>query len=66
MLFDFACLNKDCEVEIFEDDLSLMEVDIGHEKLCPECGAIAEKLLGGMKEKHLSWALWRTSLNQSD
>lgn len=57
--YDFEC--PKCGKYLKDEPLSLEEVQQGKTIQCPDCNSPMEKLLGGMKEKHGSWAEWRLS-----
>jgi DNA-directed RNA polymerase subunit RPC12/RpoP len=58
-IFDFVC--PECKKECPDMYVDLKEFNEGVRPECPECGEKMENVLGGMKEKHGSWALWKVS-----
>ncbi len=57
--YDFEC--PKCNKILKDEPLSLEEIQKGKIVQCPNCGSPMNKLLGGMKEKHSSWAEWKLS-----
>ena len=62
--FDFQCTN--CDEIVKDEPFSSNDEKEGRVVKCPKCGSDMQKLLGGMKEKHGSWAEWRLSLGNVD
>lgn len=60
-IYDFKCTDKDCETVLVDVELSLSQID-EEEFFCPNCGKKMERVLGGMKTKHGSWAEWKLSM----
>lgn len=56
IMMDFQCTNEDCK-HCFESLLDHKEEQ--EDMTCPLCGEKAERMITGLKAKHISWSQWR-------
>jgi len=56
-LYDFECINKECETKTFEEEVKLNDLE-ENKILCPECNQEAKRLISPLKTRHGSWSRW--------